>query len=1037
MAVDSRQIENRNYGVIPLVGGADLQESKALVLPGTLQDTLNYEVVSRGYTRGQGLLLYHGTYDAAIENFWYVGDTDANLVIGGVGGFTLGGGVSWEGGTGTCIYWEISGANSYKALGIVDVDGEAPETALTFTDDVTGTTLTTTRVPETLDTATYPHDSSPIAGTITDYLAFINAANTAIAAQTSSAWPYYKPIIPGTGAITGGFQFKDDVYAARDYMGVGFTAGEVSPLIGDVLTVGTIPFAFTGKVAQVQLEAGSWEASDAQGVIFFEPHNGGTNDKVIFNLLEDYADIYNDTQAINVADVWTARNKNKGQLWKAGIAGWSWVDLGYGLRFKGGENAPSAQVAPLFLPRTTEETAAVQDTGNVIVSTSEAVGDTGIYSAITNIENIYIDDATTADTLISAEGLSQLIECSPTDYVDASDAEIIGIEVSFEASQDVGTDCYIKSLRLVNDATDAVQYQSDDVADDGTLTTTPTLYTFGQQVDLWGMESISAADLNSGDLKIQLQFGNNNVSSTRTVSVDYVQIKVHYISRGQTLYFNDGTTDVATAQVYSFELHDGDWVDNDATGHMSFQNVSDPAAIVAGLTMYTSEGGSGGTGVVVAVTAGDISRNLLPSEAELLAGKSKWRVIEANFWQNDEGAAIYGTTGADSAFLFDLDDHFAYIRPPISRSKDKPRHVAFHANHLVLGLDSGHILVSAVDVPNDFDTAGTATTWPFRDPVTGLNPLAGNALGVMCRESVHALVGTQAPVDGANDPFRTQNITPKSGAIEYTVADVMGPMYADFNGVTNVDTSDKFGDFDVGRLTVAIEDWTRDRFQNRPSSELSDKGAILAVPVRAKNQYRIYFEDGYILNLYLGVPGQPAQPMFSHLDPDNLTDKYVPTWLDSTILSTGRERIVMGDKNGNVWIVDGANGIQTHSGLDPVTCYITTNPVNTGYPQGAHKTLDFSLMGEFMGAEQVTYSIGYDYLDVTSTPRTKVIGSYSAAPIFSVAPDLTNLYVDSFTDGTSLKIQTTMDGSKPHTLHTLIHRFSRLGSGKNNTQVPR
>jgi hypothetical protein len=307
----------------------------------------------------------------------------------------------------------------------------------------------------------------------------------------------------------------------------------------------------------------------------------------------------------------------------------------------------------------------------------------------------------------------------------------------------------------------------------------------------------------------------------------------------------------------------------------------------------------------------------------------------------------------------------------------------------------------------------------------------------MCRESVHALVGTQAPVDGANDPFRTQNITPKSGAIEYTVADVMGPMYADFNGVTNVDTSDKFGDFDVGRLTVAIEDWTRDRFQNRPSSELSDKGAILAVPVRAKNQYRIYFEDGYILNLYLGVPGQPAQPMFSHLDPDNLTDKYVPTWLDSTILSTGREQIVMGDKNGNVWIVDGANGIQTHSGLDPVTCYITTIPVNTGYPQGAHKTLDFSLMGEFMGAEQVTYSIGYDYLDVTSTPRTKVIGSYSAAPIFSVAPDLTNLYVDSFTDGTSLKIQTTMDGSKPHTLHTLIHRFSRLGSGKNNTQVPR
>jgi hypothetical protein len=471
-----------------------------------------------------------------------------------------------------------------------------------------------------------------------------------------------------------------------------------------------------------------------------------------------------------------------------------------------------------------------------------------------------------------------------------------------------------------------------------------------------------------------------------------------------------------------------------ATGYMSFQNIDNPGLIKAGQTIYTRENAGG---IVIAVTAGDIARNLLPSWTELQAQKSKWRVIEANFWQNDEGAAIYGTTGADSAFLFDLNDHFAYIRPPIARSKDKPRHVAFHANHLVLGLDSGHILVSAVDVPNDFDTSGTATTWPFRDPITGLNPLAGNALGVMCRESVHALVGTQAPVDGASDPFRTQNITPKSGAIEYTLADVMGPMYADFNGVTTVDTSDKFGDFDPGRLTVAIEDWTRDRFQNRPSSELADKSAVLAVPVRAKNQYRIYFEDGYILNLYLGVPGQPAQPMFSHLDPENLTNTYVPTWLDSTILSTGRERIVMGDKNGNVWIVDGANGIQTASGLTTVDCHITTNPVNTGYPQGAHKTLDFSLMGDFMGAQTITTSVGYDYLDVSSSTRTKTVGSYSAAPLFDVAPDLTNIYVDSFTDGTSLKIQTEMDGSKPHTLHTLIHRYSRLGSGKNNTQVGR
>jgi hypothetical protein len=1023
MAVNPEHVENRNYGVIPLAGGVDLSESKALVTPGTLQDCLNYEVVSRGYTRSQGLLLYHGTYDAAIENFWYVGDTDAASTVSGLGAFTLGGAVSWEGGSGTCIYWNIDGTNSYKALGIVDVDGESPDTALSFTDDTTGTEFTITRVPTTLEDATYPHDSSAIAGNVTDYLAFINSANTAIAAQTTSTWPNFKPRPAGTGAITGGFQFQDYVYAARDYMGAGFKEGEFPPAMGDYITIG----GWSGKVAQVELQAGSWEAGDAAGVIFFEPHDGGSNDGDSFAALYTGLGINNLTQ-LNIAGLMdTDRNSNKGQLWKALVGGWNWVDLGYGIRYKDGENAPSAQVAPLFLPSIAGVTSAVQDTGFVLVSAAEAVGDTGTYSAFNNLGNLYADDAAYADTTISASGLSQLIECNPVDYVDATNTEIIGVEVEFEAKQTVGTDAYIKSLRLVNDATGAVQYQSDDLADDTMLTTSPVVYTFGGQVDLWGMESISVEDLNSGDVKIQLQFGNSNGSSTRQVDVDYVKIKIHYISRGQTLYFNNGTSDVATADVYSFENHDGDWVDNDATGYMAFHNVSDPSAIVAGLTMYTAANGGG---VVVAVTAGDISRNMLPSEAELAAVSSKWEVVNANFFQNDEGEAVYGATGADSAFMFDLDDHFAYIRTPVARAKDKPRHVAFHHNHLVLGLISGHIMVSSVDVPNDFDASGTATTWPFRDPITGLNPLTGNALGVMCQESINALIGTQAPVDGATDPFRTQNVTPKSGAIEYTVADAMGPMYADFNGVTTLDASDKFGD-------VAIEDWTRDRFQNRPSSELADKGPVLAVPVRAKNQYRIYFEDGYILNLYLGIPGQPAQPMFSHLDPVNYSDTYVPSWADSTVLTSGRERVVMGDKNGNVWIVDGANGIQTASGLTEVECSITTNPVNTGFPQGAHKSYGMTVMGEFMGAQNITTSIGYDYLDVSSSERTKEIGSYNAIPVFDTVPDLTDVYFDSYTDGTSIKIKTSMDGSKPHTLHTLLHRYSRKGSGRNNTGIPR
>lgn len=1023
-------IENRGYGVVPLSGGLNFTDSKALVTPGTLQDTLNYEVRSRGYTRAQGLLLYHGTYDYAIENMWYVADTDANSTLTGVGTFTLGGVVTWEGGSGICIYWDEDAVNNTKALGIVDSDGLLASTAVEFTDASTGTVFTVTRTPTTLATATYAHNSSPVAATITDYLTFIGEVNTAVAAQTADTWPNYKPKIPGTGGITGGFQFKDTVYAARDYVGIGFYDGVNEPVHGDILTVGS----FTGKTSLVVLEAGAWEEGDAQGVIYIEPSITGTNDASVYEAIPEATQVVNSTAVNNTARVSRDRNKNKSHLWKATVAGWSMVDLGFGIRFRDGENAPSAQVAPLFLPAIAGVTSSVQDTGFVSMSDSSAVGDLGTYSIINNITNIYADDGAVADTTINASGLSQLIECNPTDYVDATNTSIIGVEVEFEASQTAGTDAYIHSVRLVNDSSTTEQYRSDNLTDKETLTGSPTKYAFGGQVDLWGMKAIQVEDLNSGDVRVQIQFGNNNISSTRTVEVDYVKIKIHYISRGQTLYFHDGSTDVATADVYSFEVHDGDWVDNDATGYMAFHNVSNPAAIVAGLTMYTAANTGG---VVVATTAGDLQRNLLPSEAELAEENSQWRTVEANFYQNDEGKGMYVATGADSAFMYDLDDHMAFIRLPVARDKDKPRHVAFHANHLVLGMDSGHALVSAVDVPNDFDTSGTATTWPFRDPITGLNSLAGNALGVMCRESVHALLGTQAPADAATDPFRTQNITPRAGALEYTVADVMGPMYADFSGVGRVDTSDKFGDFEQGRLTQAIEDWTRERFQKQPSSELTNRAPVLAIPVRAKNQYRVYFEDGYILSLYLGTSERPPEPMLGHLDPDNLSTDYVPTWADSTVLSNGRERVVMGDKNGNVWIVDGANGIQKAEGLTEVPCYITTNPINTGFPQGASKTYSWTLIGDFMGAQNITTSTGYDYLDVEETPRTKSVGSYSDAPIFDDQTGYTEVYTGSYTDGVSLKVETTMDGSKPHTLHTLLHRFSRKGSGRNNTTINR
>lgn len=1030
MAVDTKVIENRNFGVVPFAGGLDLRESKALVRPGTLASCLNYEVTGRGYSRGQGLFLYGGTYDSAVESMWWIAETEANSTLVG-SGFTLGGEVTWEGGSGTCVYWNTDGLNSTRNLGVVDVVGESPTTATAFTDTDTSTvfTLTGARVAQELLSATYAHNGSAVAGTVTDYLTFMNSVNTALCASSSSTWPYYKPRIPGTGASTGGFQFRDSVYAARDYMGVGFEGGANEPIFDDTITID----GFTGTVSHYRLTSGNWESGDAAGVLYFIPSSVGSNSSATFSAEVDNGDtITNTTQGNTVGTVLSSGNKNAGFLWKASRQGWSLIDLGYSVKYNNGDVAFPAQVAPLFLDPANVD---YIDSGYYTVTSGTAIGDTGIYAAWSNVANITADDGANATATLSPGQKSQILQGNPISFVNSERAQMVGIQVKVQASQSAGTDVRINSIKLVNNATGATEYLSDNQTDLSTLTSTPTDYEFGGQINLWGYESIDPEDLQNQDISVQVQFENTGASS-RTVSVDAIWMRVHFTGKGTRVYFWDGTTNVANATIYSYDLHDGSFDTNDAEGYITLHDVVNPEAIVPGLEIYRNTTGSG---TPYATTAGSAKRNVLPSEEELAAQNSKWVAQDGNFYENDDGEAVYTCTGASPAFFLDINDKFAFIRTPVAPDKDKPRHVEIHANHLALGLQSGHVLTSVISSPNDFDTANGASAHPYRDKVTGLASVAGNALGVMCQDSINLLVGTQdASITGANDPFRVQNVTPKTGAIEYTIADVFGPMYADYQGVTTISTSDKFGDFEPGRLTAAIEPFTRDRLQRRPATELSSKRPVLAAPFRAKSQYRLYFGDGYFLTLYVGNPQQPAEPCLGHYDPENLTDTYVPTWINSSILSAGRERVVMGTADGSVWIVDGANGIQDDSGLTEIGCHIELNPINTGYPQGAHKTYHFTVLGDFYTAETITASYGRDYLPVDQTSsRTKVVGDYSNAPILNPLTDYVTYYVTELSDAFSIRFDTTMDGSKPHTLHTGIHRYSRKGSARNNTQIPR
>jgi hypothetical protein len=486
--------------------------------------------------------------------------------------------------------------------------------------------------------------------------------------------------------------------------------------------------------------------------------------------------------------------------------------------------------------------------------------------------------------------------------------------------------------------------------------------------------------------------------------------------------------------VTAYNVFDGTWGNDDASGWYTLYDVTAPQAILGGLEMRTEKGGAG---ILLAVTSSELLVNELPTRYDQEGVTSPrlrnmWKTIEANFFGHEDGDAIYGCTGVSSAFTFDSDERFSYIRLPISPNQDVPRHVAFHTNHLILSAGT-HIVVSVTGAPTTFDGTQDASSWSVGDTVTGLIPVDGNTTAILCEESIHAFSGTFP------DEFAVQNVNSRTGAREYTAIGLRTPVFVDYSGVSTMESVAEFGDFKVRPWSTAISKWMRDRLQGSEPIGANRLVPVAAVPVRGKNQYRLYFDDGFILNLSLPLgEGDFAKPMFGHYDPVSFNSKkYVPTWIDSYIMSSGRERIVMGTREGVVWVVDGANTMLEEGEQDDIACAIVTNPLNNKHLTGASKTFTATLFGDFFEAQTLTYQTGIDYLFPTGQVRTKSVGSYGDRPRILWQPSYVDLYAKTVTDGISFKIASTMDGSQPHRFTGLLPRTSRLGSGRNNTQKNR
>lgn len=953
--LDERQVQSVSEYSIPLTQGLYLSNGRAYAPQGSLAECLNMEIVDgslrviEGRKRLGAKCLAAATYGinrSVREARIFVGTDGTDYTTT----YTFNNGmngplrVEWySGGSLTpsvqpvghgILHVEHAALTGDSEMYLSSIEGELPDEFTYFKDRDSGETITIS-IDVGFHEPGAPYDDL----TIGQYITGFNRINRD-ADYIDSTWDGFRPSPLGNGPVSHVFALNDNTYCVKDFWGVGFYSGVEEPSIGDKIS---IPYTSgpatpcTFYVAKAELTGGSWEAGDAQGWLYVYPQS----DSTIVNAnigWDPSATITNLTTTNTLGDTVPQTSpasvitqKPHGLLWKLDTnteinTGWKYIDAGYSVNFNGGAKAPYLSDGPIFV---TDAISSMQDTGAVAFdSPATEFPTSGTYSAWSNLGNMAADDAAYASTTIAANDYSRVLTFTPTANLIPGNAKITGITVTLEAYAAAGSSIVLERVQLRNsglteDYINPTKHLSENkaVENNDPIDAAPEVFTFGGQLDLWGFEEITQTDFNAQDIELLVQFKNTTGGGVLTY-VDYAFITVHYTIDGQELYFYDGSSDVATGTLVGYQVHDGDWSTDDARGWMSLSTMTNPSAVYAGTQIRTAASG-GGELLAYAV---DVSKNMLPSSYEMENALSRCRSYNSNLGRGIDNERVFVCNGVTPCFTIDKDDQFQFIRLPIDPSKDNPRYVSEISSHLVLGLEE-HLFISSIATFNNFSTYDGATTWAINDTVTGLARAPDNTLLVVARDSLHRMTGSGAT--GQNS-FALKNHSASGGGQHYTTHYLGDGVFLNNYGVSSFAASDKYGDFAASTINAGIQPWLEPRLRDVYSSfSRGTSSPVDSVAVRSKNQFRIFFGDGWILTCTYPTEEQENRlPQFTtqhHGFGPRLysaggafaTDTYVLGWTASATkeeyihtcvtsyqTSWGEERLLAGTEAGDVVLLD-------------------------------------------------------------------------------------------------------------------------------------
>ncbi|WP_395451196.1 hypothetical protein ACHMW7_16220 [Aminobacter sp. UC22_36] len=214
---------------------------------------------------------------------------------------------------------------------------------------------------------------------------------------------------------------------------------------------------------------------------------------------------------------------------------------------------------------------------------------------------------------------------------------------------------------------------------------------------------------------------------------------------------------------------------------------------------------------------------------------------------------------------------------------DRPVYVSHYKNHLFLSFSSGSVLFSSLGEPLQYMTTTGAGEFSFGELVTGLLAAASTSLVIFGAGRIEYIAGNDS------SDFQMLPITDGSGAQPGSIQMMDRPVYLDDGGVRDLGSTAAYGDWRTGTLTQMIEPLLKKK---------RDTGVRVAASMRvkSKDQYRLFFDDGTGVTIYIGrkVP----EPMPFNLPID------VFCACSGEVSNGAGDRIFVGGTDGYVYELD-------------------------------------------------------------------------------------------------------------------------------------